>query len=232
MSTRPALWFLLPALVLVVSLSAAACHGGGGDSASDVFTNSSLTPTPSFSGAPTSPVASPTKPALPPKAPPTAGPVSATCDQGWTTPAPLSTQYENPLALIRTVTHTSGPLKVVDMRYFVGPESPPSDQGYIKEIERWYVKVYDPHDYRFQGRFILEHNRFGHGVVAVAPYDTKGFKSPDWSGFQWDSGDLTRHSYPGLPGTWEGVRYDFVKGGAGLTIPGLPKAVQGCLAGT
>jgi hypothetical protein len=230
--TRPLSRFRLPALLLLIGLFGAACHGGGGDSASGAFTNSSLTPTPTFSGRPESPVASPTKPALPPKPPPTSGPVSASCVQGWTMPAPLSTQYENPLALIRTITDTSGPLEVVDMRYFVGPESPPSDQGYIKEIERWYVKVYDPHDFAFQGRFLLEHNRFGHGVVAVAPYDTKGFKSPDWSGFQWESGDLTRHTYAGLPGTWEGIRYDFVKGGAGLTIPGLPKEVTGCLAGT
>jgi hypothetical protein len=232
MPTRPVRRFRLPGLLVLLCLSGAACHGGGGEGASGVFTNSSLTPTPSFSGPPETVAPSPTRPALPPNPPATSGPASATCVQGWTAPAPGSTQYLSPLPLIRTITHTHGPLKVVDMRYFVGPESPPSEQGYIKEIERWYVKVYDPADYRFQGRFILEHLRFGHGVVAVAPYDTKGFSSPDWSGFQWDAGDTARRSYAGLPGTWEGVRYDFVKGGAGLTIPGLPDAVLGCLAGT
>lgn len=232
MPRRSAPRFLLPAVLLALCVFGVACHGSGGGQGSDVFTNSSPTPEPSFSGPTESPVASPTKPALPPDPPATSGLASAKCVQGWIRPASGSAEFANPLVLIRSITHTSGPLKVVDMRYFVGPESPPSEQGYIKEIERWYVKVYDPHDLRFQGRFLLEHNRFGHGVVAVAPYDTKGFHSPDWSGFQWDAGDLTRRAYPGLPGTWEGVRYDFVKGGAGLTIPGLPAEVVGCLAGT
>ncbi len=232
MPTRPALRALLPGFLLVLSLFVGACHSGGGGSASDAFPNSSLTDTPTFSGPSETVAPSPTKPALPPDPPATSGLATTSCVQGWVKPAPGSARYLGPLPLIRRITHTQGPLKVVNMRYFVGPESPPSEQGYIKEIERWYVKVYDPSDYRFQGRFILEHNRFGKGVVAVAPYDSKGFKSPDWSGFQWDAGDLTKRSYPGLPGTWEGIRYDFVKGGAGLTIPGLPDEVLGCLAGT
>ena len=125
-----------------------------------------------------------------------------------------------------------GDFVVVDMRYFTGPESPPSDQGYLQDIERWYIKLYDKQDLSYQGRFLVEQRRFGRGVVAVAPYDTKGFRSPDWSGFQWNEGDTRSKAYPGLPGTWRGVRYDFVKGGAGLTIPGLPSQVTGCLAGT
>jgi hypothetical protein len=219
-------------LLVLTALTAAACHHDA-TQASDPFTNSSLSPTPSFTSTPVStPAASPTQPALPATPPPTVGPAATKCWQGWVTPPPGSVHYAGPLQLIRSITHTRGPLKVVDMRYFVGPESPPSEQGYIKEIERWYVKVYDPTDLRFQGRFLLEHNRFGHGVVAVAPYDTKGYRSPDWSGFQWDAGDLTRRTYPGLPGTWTGIRYDFVNGGAGLTIPGLPDEVVGCLNGT
>jgi hypothetical protein len=118
------------------------------------------------------------------------------------------------------------------MRYFEGPESPPSEQGYLKDIERWYIKLYAKDDPAYQGRFLVEQRRFGRGVVAVAPYDTAGFVSPDWSGFQWDAGDTAPRGYPGLPGTWQGVRYDFVDGGAGLTIPGLPDAVEGCLDGT
>jgi len=217
---------------VLVALSVVACHHKV-DAAPDPFTNSSPTATPSFTPtlAATTPP-SPTQPAQSAKPPPTSGPPAQTCVQGWITPAAGSKRYEDPLALIDRISHHKGALKVVDMRYFVGPESPPSEQGYIKEIERWYVKVYDPKDLSFQGRFLLEHNRFGHGVVAVAPYDTKGFRSPDWSGFQFDAGDLTRRTYPGLPGTWEGIRYDFVDGGAGLSIPGLPKAAAGCLSGT
>jgi hypothetical protein len=113
------------------------------------------------------------------------------------------------------------------MRYFTGPESPPSDKGYLAVVERWYVKLYTQDDLRFQGRFLVESRDFGDGVAAVAPYDTEGFRSPDWSGFQWQ--DTEPSPYPGLPGAWRGTRYDFVKGGAGLDIPGLPAEVQGCL---
>ncbi|MFB3737597.1 MAG: hypothetical protein ACE14W_01360 [Candidatus Velamenicoccus archaeovorus] len=118
------------------------------------------------------------------------------------------------------------------MRYFEGPESPPSEQGYLLEVQRWYVKLYAEDDPAFQGRFLVEARRFGRGVSAVAPYETHGFRSPDWVGFQFDSADTTPKAYPGLPGQWEGIPYDFVKGGAGLTIPGLPSEVAGCLDGT
>jgi hypothetical protein len=118
------------------------------------------------------------------------------------------------------------------MRYFTGPESPPSDKGYILVVERWYVRLYAKGDPAFQGRFLVEARRFGQGLAAVAPYGTRGFSSPDWIGFQFDGGDTVSRAYPGLPGTWEGVPYDFVKGGEGLTISGLPSEVVGCLDGT
>jgi len=89
-----------------------------------------------------------------------------------------------------------------------------------------------PSDLRYQGRFIVEQRVFGRGVAAVAPYDTEGFSSPDWSGFQYDSAKRMPKLYPGLPGARSGVRYDFVRGGAGLSIPGLPDEVTGCLDGT
>jgi hypothetical protein len=219
-------------LLVVIAMTIVACHHGA-DTPPDLFPNSPDASTPSFPTDVTSTsTASPTQPALPPEPPATSGLAGATCVQGWVTPSAGTPRRANPLQLIRQIADHSGQLKVVDMRYFLGPESPPSDQGYIKEIERWYVRVYDPEDLSFQGRFIVEQNRFGRGVVAVAPYDTKGYKAPDWSGFQWDAGDVTRRTYPRLPGTWEGIRYDFVDGGAGLTIPGLPEEVVGCLAGT
>jgi hypothetical protein len=121
---------------------------------------------------------------------------------------------------------------VTDLRYFTGPESPPSDKGYLLMIERWYVRLYATRDPAFQGRFLVEARRFGQGVAAVAAYDTRGFRSPDWIGFQYDSADRQTRTYPGLPGAWEGVPYDFVKGGEGLTFPGLPAEVAGCLDGT
>ncbi len=151
---------------------------------------------------------------------------------GWVTPPSDSAKYLQPLGIIRRTTEVAGPLVVVDMRYFEGPESPPSDKGYLLVIQRWYVKLYAKDDPAFQGRFLVETRRFGRGVSAVAPYDTQGWSSPDWIGFQFDSADTTPKAYPGLPGMWEGTPYDFVKGGGGLTSPGLPSLVTGCLDGT
>jgi hypothetical protein len=122
------------------------------------------------------------------------------------------------------------------MRMFVGPESPPSvgegAKGYLQDIRRWYIKLYAPQDLGFQGRFIVEQRVFGRGLSAVAPYDTRGFRSPAWHGFQWESAQRRAVRYPGLPGTWSGTDYDFVTGGEGLNLPGLPVAVAGCLDGT
>ena len=176
--------------------------------------------------------ASPTPPALPEQRPATRGPVAADCVDGWVTPPRDSHRYLEPLRVIRRMTGVRGPLEVVDLRSFEGPESPPSDKGYLLDIQRWYVKVFARDDLSFQGRFLVESREFGTGLVAVAPYDTNGFRSPDWVGFQFDSADPQARAYPGLPGLWAGVPYDFVAGGAGLQIPGLPEEVVGCLSAT
>jgi hypothetical protein len=174
----------------------------------------------------------PTPPATPKKAPRTQGPASPTCVHGWTTPPRTSGDFTVPLGIIRRTTRVKGPLVVIDMRLFTGPESPPSDKGYLLEIKRWYVKLYAKDDPSFQGRFLVESRRFGRGLSAVAPYDTRGWHSPDWRGFQYDEGHAENRTIPRLPGTWSGVEYNFVKGGAGLNFPGLPDQVVGCLAGT
>jgi hypothetical protein len=201
------------------------------DDGEQLFPNSP-SPTTSTEFPTTPPLGSPTPPALPQRPPPTAGEASASCVDGWTTPDPDSTLARRALRTIRRATRLRGDPVVVDMRYFTGPESPPSEKGYILTIERWYVKLYAEDDFAFQGRFLVESREFGSGVVAVAPYDTRGFRSPDWSGFAWNEADPQRRSYPSLPGAWAGIRYDFVRGGAGLTIRGLPPDVVGCLAGT
>jgi len=175
---------------------------------------------------------SPTRPPLPEEPPATSGPAALDCVNGWTTPPEGSDQYRSPLGVIRRTTGTEGPLQVVDLRYFTGPESPPSDKGYLLVVERWYVKLFAGRDFSFAGRFLVEARRFGQGVAAVAPYDSAGYDSPDWVGFQFDSADLERRLYGGLPGTWAGVPYDFVEGGAGIEISGLPPDVVGCLSGT
>ena len=212
-------------MIVVVLLLLAACDRGP-----ELFPTRSPSVTSSpFPSTPT--LASPTPPALPQSPPPTRGGPSDHCVDGWKTPPAGSPLAARPIRIIaRTVQLPREPV-IVEMRYFTGPESPPSDKGYIKTIRRWYVKLYSDTDLRFQGRFLVESRQFGDGVAAVAAYDTQGFRSPDWSGFQWNEADPQPRAYPGLPGEWSGIRYDFVKGGAGIDIPGLPAAVTGCLDG-
>lgn len=219
---------LLGVLLTVASLGLAACHDGS--SQADGSPSFSLSPVAS-TPATTAPV-SVAPPPPPPSPPPTVGPASLGCVNGWTTPSKGSKLYLRPLGVIRRTTGVNGPLVVTDMRYFEGPESPPSEQGYILVVQRWYVRLYAKDDPAFQGRFLVEARRFGRGVAAVAAYDTHGFRSPEWVGFQYGSADTTPRAYPGLPGEWSGTPYDFVKGGEGLTIPGLPEQVVGCLDGT
>lgn len=216
------------ALALVVALALSACTADpGDDGGADRSTGASTGQTPVESNTP----ASPTPPAVPERPPATRGPVASDCVEGWVTPETDTTRYRTPLRVIRRVTG-EGRLEVVDMRWFDGPESPPSDKGYLLNVGRWYVRAFAKDDQAFQGRFLVEQRTYGIGLVAVAPYDTNGFRSPDWTGFQFDAGDTQPIGYPGLPGTWSGVPYDFVDGGAGLQMPGLPSEVVGCLSGT
>jgi hypothetical protein len=224
--------FLLP-IAMLAALAVASCDASTG------ATTASSTPSRSVSSSPmtTAPILpTPTQPAIPHKPPKTLGVPSPTCVQGWTTPPAGTPDATDPLGIIRRTTGEKAPFEVVDMRMFVGPESPPSvgegAKGYLQNIRRWYVKLYAPDDLAFQGRFIVEQRVFGRGLAAVAPYDTRGFRSPDWHGFQFDSGDIEPRAIPGLPGAWTGVEYDFVKGGEGLDLPGLPAAVVGCLQAT
>ncbi|HZD18574.1 MAG TPA: hypothetical protein VE669_10580 [Actinomycetota bacterium] len=216
--------------MLVVPLVLAACTGED-----DGRTSGTVSPTPH---PPIAPTTSPrtgvtvTPPAPPSESPPTRGPEALDCVNGWVTPPEGSPRYLQPLGIVRRAAGVEGPLVVVDMRYFEGPESPPSDKGYLLTVRRWYVKLYAEEDPAFRGRFLVEARRFGRGVAAVAPYDTDGYFSPDWIGFQYDSADPEPKAYPGLPGGWPGVPYDFVKGGAGIEVPGLPEQVVGCLDGT
>lgn len=220
---------LLAGLAVSAALLAGCDQGSAGlaTDAADRSPEATGTFTPSASVA-----ASPTRPLQPDRPPRTRGAVSPTCVEGWRTPAAGTSQFTDPLGIVRRSAPVDGEFVVVDMRYFSGPESPPSDKGYILEIDRWYIKLFVESDWTYAGRFIVEARRFGRGVAAVAPYGTRGFRSPDWTGFQWESADPKARSYPGLPGRWSGQPYDFVGGGGGLDIPGLPAEVRGCLAGT
>lgn len=216
------------ATLALVALVIGACTAEvGGRSTDSSTTTPRISPADRPTGAP-----SPTQPALPEEPPPTRGQIDVDCVNGWVTPRDGTSRYLEPLGVIRRTTGVDGPLVVVDMRYFEGPESPPSDKGYLLVVRRWYVKLYAEDDVAFQGRFLVEARRFGRGVAAVAPYDTTGFRSPDWIGFQYEGADAEPRHYDGLPGLWSGAAYDFVEGGEGLTIPGLPDEVVGCLDAT
>ncbi len=236
--------FLLP-IAISAALAVVSCDASTGatSAASTAGATSAASTTPasttSTSSRPVttaSTLPSPTQPALPQKSPKTKGAPSDACVNGWATPPAGSPDATDPLGIIRRSTGERAAFEVVDMRLFVGPESPPSEppdgKAYLQNIRRWYVKLYAPDDLAFQGRFIVEQRVFGRGLAAVAPYDTKGFHSPDWRGFQYDSADMQPRLVSGLPGTWTGVDYDFVKGGEGLDLPGLPAAVVGCLRST
>jgi hypothetical protein len=212
-------------IALTLAAAAGACSPDDGERVDAPTTTPPISP-----AEPPTSTPSPTPPALPEEPPLTSGQVDVDCVEGWVTPEEGSTRFRQPLGLIRRVTGVDGPLIVVDMRYFQGPESPPApDKGYLLVVQRWYVKVFAERDLSFQGRFLVESRRFGRGVSAVAPYDTTGFHSPDWIGFQHESADQEPRYYAGLPGTWAGTAYDFVQGGAGLRFPGLPEDVVGCL---
>jgi hypothetical protein len=114
-------------------------------------------------------------------------------------------------------------------------------------VKRWYVKARLVDRPGWRGRFLVEDRDFGIGLSAVAPFESRGFRSPvcprrrrpirgfrsaDWRAFQWEGTDAEPARYEGLPGRWPGTIYDFVKGGAGIDIAGLPREVIGCLDGT
>jgi hypothetical protein len=217
------------ASLMLIAVALTACDRG---ESTQGFTNEPrVTEPPPITATPEPVLASPTPPAVPDEPPATTGARSQTCVEGWVAPAEGSNEFQTPLQVIRRTARFAGDPVVVEIRMFTGPESPPSDKGYIAEIRRWYVKLYSSEDISYQGRFLVEARTFGRGVAAVAPYDTQGYVSPDWIGFQWEVG-AEPEVYPGLPGAWTGIPYDFVNGGEGITIPGLPDEVRGCLDGT
>jgi hypothetical protein len=140
--------------------------------------------------------------------------------------------FRRPLHVIARTARVPSAFQVEEMRYFEGPEAPPSEMGYLALVKRWYVKARLEGRPGWQGRFLVEQRDFGIGLTAVAPFDTTGFSSPDWRAFQWEGVDSKPVRYPGLPGRWPGTTYDFVLGGAGIDIGGLPREVIGCLDGT
>ena len=181
---------------------------------------------------PPSPSPSTTSSATRPSGTATGAVASPSCVKGWRAPPPGSMRRLQAERILQRGLGTKSPIVFLTIRYFEGPESPPSKQVYLTVVRRWYAKGYLKDNPSFRARFLMEQRNYGSGVVAVAPFGTRGYRSPDWSGFQYDTWNTKSRSYAGLPGKWAGVRYDFVTGGAGLDLPGLPSDVTGCLSGT
>lgn len=221
------------AVAIVTSIVLAGCDRGGDPPDAGVFTSVPTSTTPAASDAFSPSAAAPASPSIGSEPTVMSGAPSSSCIEGWRTPQRGTPMFTDPLGIIRRTAPVGGEFVVVDLRMFVGPESPPSpDKGYLQDIRRWYIKLFVSSAPGYAGRFLVESRLFGRGVAAVAPFDTRGFSSPDWVGFQWDSTDTEARAYPGYPGRWQGVPYDFVRGGAGLEIAGLPDEVVGCLDGT
>jgi hypothetical protein len=159
------------------------------------------------------------------------------CINGWIIPTDPE-QRELPFHVIRRTMEIDGDFHVVDIRYFEGPEGPPTDKPYLSHVDRWYVKAWLQGDRSFRGRWLIEERSFGSGIAAVAPFDTVGFQSPDWVAFQYEGEEAEAREYPDLPGTWAGTAYDFVSGRyvdtgkPAFRFPGLPPEVAGCLIDT
>lgn len=154
-----------------------------------------------------------------PSPPATSGPPTAACVNGWLSPDPAADEHIDALDILVTELGIDGPWQLDGMRYFVGSDG----------VERWYLRGALANDASFRGRFLLERRSdLDAGVIALAPYESSGFHSPDWTGFV---GDGEPQTYLGLPGQWSGTPYDFVTGGASAQ-PGLPADIVGCVGDT
>jgi hypothetical protein len=195
---------------------------------------------PSASIAPTS-TPEPTPPTITPSPTPTptatptpvavsGGTPSPGCINGWTAPAFGSAEYAEGLDILSGYMGTTGSWRVSEMRYFTGPDQPGIIEPRYDSVERWYIKAALLNDAGFRGRWLIEKRTDQIlGVSAVAPWDTTGYESPDWTGF---IGEGPPTTYLGLPGQWSGIPFDFVTGEGDGGNPGEPPEILDCLAGT
>jgi hypothetical protein len=159
---------------------------------------------------------------------PTSGAPAASCVDGWVTPTRESQEHGTGLYLIERQMGVTGTWTIAEMRFFTGPDVSWAEAPALS-VKRWYIKAtLDGREFR--ARWLIEQRSdLDFGVVAVAPFDTSGFHSPDWTGFM---GDGEPQTYLGLPGQWSGTPYDFVSGAGGTGQPGLPAEVVGCVSDT
>jgi hypothetical protein len=173
--------------------------------------------------APTDETGAPATPTLVPTG------VAADCVNGWADAPDDNAQFGTAMYLVERQMEVAGPWTVDEVRYFTGPDVSWAESP-APVVERWYVKAALTDTPDFRGRWLIEkRSDFDFGVVAVAPYSTAGYQSPDWTGFVGDGSPTT---YLGLPGQWTGTPYDFVSGAGFSGEPGLPDEVIGCMSGT
>lgn len=198
----------LGALLLAATVLAG-CSSDGGDGATATTTTTTTTATTSTA--------------------PAQGEPGPGCEQGWTTPEPGSEQAAFPIEVILGQMGVDGELDVVDERAFTGPEVPWILEPRPDHVDWWYVKATLAGDPAFAGRWLVSRRDADRqGIDAVAPFDSRGYASPDWRAFE---GEGAPRPIDGLPGEWPGLEYDFVVGDSG-SQPGLPDEVVACLDGT
>lgn len=155
------------------------------------------------------------------------GAPTAACVNGWTTPDASSDEYDDALEILVEQLGIDGLWQFDSLRYFTGPDTPWNETP-ADVVERWYMRTALATNANIRGRFLIERrSEINARVVAVAPYESSGYQSPDWTGFV---GDGEAQTYLGLPGKWVGTSYDFVSGAGFTGQPGLPDQVIGCLS--
>ncbi|MEX2547841.1 MAG: hypothetical protein WD830_08650 [Chloroflexota bacterium] len=158
------------------------------------------------------------------------GSPSPGCVSGWVGPLPGTPEYDEGIAILEGYMGVVGPWTVTEMRYFIGPDSPGVIEPRFDVVERWYIRAALVSDAAFGGRWLIEKRTDEIlGVSAVAPWESFGYESPDWTGF---IGEGEPQTYIGLPGQWSGIPFDFVTGDGDGGQPGLPPEVVDCLAAT
>lgn len=177
------------------------------------------------------PLPTPTAPLTPvPSFVAAGGSPSPGCINGWSRPAPAAPEYDEGIAILEGYVGVVGPWTVTEMRYFKGPDSVGIIEPRYDVVERWYIRAALASDPAFRGRWLLEKRTDEIlGVSAVAPWESFGYESPDWTGF---IGEGPPQNYLGLPGQWSGIPFNFVTGEGDGGQPGLPDEVVDCLAAT
>jgi hypothetical protein len=169
--------------------------------------------------------------------PEAAAPTSSDCLGGWMTPEPGTDLRTAPLDALRARYGVAGLFVVDEMRYFEGPQDPSIVAPRYDHLRHWYVRASLQDEPGFEARWLLVAPPDGEPqVAATAPFASTGFQPGSWVGFFGESD--AAYEYPGLPGLYFGIAYDFV---TGIIIetgepeggpPGLAAKNVGCLRGT